>query len=702
MRIANWFGTAAALALGLVLVSLGNVSARSASAETIFVDNMYYVTAYPTGSFGDVASVVVTTDMTFPGAIARDSSERIYVVNTATNTIAIYPANASGNVPPIAAIGGALTQLASPMGIALDTAGNIYVADSGTSTITIYPPLGASSGALNEAPTAAISGNTTLLYAPVAIALDGSGNIYVANEGGGPSKLGPGYAPGVITIYPAGSNGNIAPMAAIAGSATGLVNPVGLALDSSGKIYLGNQGATIYENQEYTYPASITVFSPGSAGNAAPGATISGSNTGLQTLNGIALDSTRSIYATNGSAIEAYAAGSSGDISPMTTISGNNTGLSGDNGIVLDGSGNLYVSNRSGGSAGKGSVTEYSAGSRGDIAPSDSFTSSYNGINLDTGIAVDQTGKIYLASLGSNSIGIYSAGSYATGAPAATIAGSNTGLDYPLGLATDANGNLAALNFTNPITLYSAGSSADVKPTRTLNVDRRGENVREAIAMGTKGALYVASQPKCNGGCFGSNFGSIGIYGADSKGDAAPKAIINGPDTQLAFPIGIAVSNRRKIFVLNQTPVCEAHCGCFPGANGYVTVYAPDSFGNTKPIAAISGFNSGMGFPRAIAVDANENIYVLATHSNVLEGFACSYDQRTAGWTANITRRMDAAPTGADDVFVLPPVFDFGPGAPDVLVFAAGSKGNTAPEQVIGGPLTGLDGFAIAVGPTEP
>jgi DNA-binding beta-propeller fold protein YncE len=56
--------------------------------------------------------------------------------------------------------------------VALDASGNIYVANLGSSTVTKYAAGGG-------APTLTISG----LSSPTGVAVDASGNIYVANLG---------------------------------------------------------------------------------------------------------------------------------------------------------------------------------------------------------------------------------------------------------------------------------------------------------------------------------------------------------------------------------------------------------------------------------------------------------------------------------------------------------------------------------------
>ena len=98
---------------------------------------------------------------------------------------------ATYSVAPAATIAGSKTNLSGPIGIALDSNANIYVADDGVSESTgfptsvfVYPALGSSTGLLNEVPSAAISTTvTTSLHTPYGIALDSSGNIYVADSG---------------------------------------------------------------------------------------------------------------------------------------------------------------------------------------------------------------------------------------------------------------------------------------------------------------------------------------------------------------------------------------------------------------------------------------------------------------------------------------------------------------------------------------
>src|SRR5438093_3173997 len=137
-----------------------------------------------------------------------------------------------------------------------------------------------------------------------------TGKLYVAN-----------YVGNSITVYAAGASGNATPTATIAGGNTGLNFPDGVALDGAGNIYVIND-----------FGSSITVYAAAASGDATPAATIAGGNTGLSCPYGIAVDGAGNIYVSNANvfplgSITVYGAGASGNVTPTATISGSNTRL---------------------------------------------------------------------------------------------------------------------------------------------------------------------------------------------------------------------------------------------------------------------------------------------------------------------------------------------------------------------------------------
>ena len=292
----------------------------------------------------------------------------------------------------------------------------IFVNNNGSTDVLGFLPV--SNG--NVVPAVKIIGADTGLDDVRGIAADSSGNIYVANYTSASDS------DGSITIYPAGGNNDQIPSVTISGSNTKLHNPIGIALDSSGNIYVADNSGS----------GSVTVYPAGSSGNAAPSVTITGTNTGLSAAHYIALDSSGKMYVTDGSGdtVNIFSAGATGNVAPIATISGPDTGLQGADGIAVDSSGNIYVVNNNG-----DSVTVYPPDSNGDETPSATISGADTGIHDPIGIALDSRGNIYVASTHgasfAGSVTVYPPGSNGDQVPITNIAGSNTSLNFPHGIA---------------------------------------------------------------------------------------------------------------------------------------------------------------------------------------------------------------------------------------------------------------------------
>ena len=281
--------------------------------------NVSYVNVYAPGSYATPSATIAGSSTGLNGTgVAVDSKGNIYVSNAGNincdlgpYSVTVYPAGSNGNVTPSATITGSNTGLSCPTGIAVDSGGNIYVANllgDVDGSITVYPA--GSNG--NVTPSATIAGPSTSLFDPGGVALDSSRNIYEYNWI---------YSPLDVYVYPAGSNGDVA-FSAFFGSAQ---DPVGIAVDSKGNTYLADGG------NAYNWPdtgASVYVYPAGSNSYTAPIATITGSKTGLTGLEGIAVDSSGYIYVgDNGNAeadvppsVYVYPPGSNGNVAPIATI----------------------------------------------------------------------------------------------------------------------------------------------------------------------------------------------------------------------------------------------------------------------------------------------------------------------------------------------------------------------------------------------
>ena len=257
------------------------------------------------------------------------------MANPTANSLSVFPAASKGNVPSLFT----RTFLAQPTGIAY-WKGNLYVTNTGGPggySVRAYPV----SGGRRPAPLFTISGKQLII--PQGVALDSAGNIYVVN--GGIESGDQSSDPPSVTIYRAGSKGDDAPMARISGPKTGLKYSQAIALDSHGYIYVSNQG-------QDEKPDTITVYSPGSNGNVAPARVISGPATLLLAPEGIAVDSSGRLFVSSGAAgppqssnaaVLIFAPGSNGNVAPFASIDCDCAKLRTPGAITLGSNGNVYV-----------------------------------------------------------------------------------------------------------------------------------------------------------------------------------------------------------------------------------------------------------------------------------------------------------------------------------------------------------------------
>ena len=238
-----------------------------------------------------------------PNGVAADNAGNLYVADTYDNAIRqvtpsavvttlagslgyYYSGSADGN--------GAAARFRYPEGVALDGAGNVYVTDTGNNTIRKITPAGVVTtlaGNAGVASSADGTGSAAQFSRPSGIAVTSAGTVYVADSGNCTiRKITPA---GVVTTL-AGWPG-VAGFADGTGSAARFNNPLDLAVDTTGNLYVAD-----------SFNNTIRLITPGGVVTTIGGtASIVGCEDGIGAAarfnnpTGVAVDTTGNLYVTD-------------------------------------------------------------------------------------------------------------------------------------------------------------------------------------------------------------------------------------------------------------------------------------------------------------------------------------------------------------------------------------------------------------------
>ena len=139
---------------------------------------------------------------------------------------------------------GAAASFNRPFGLAVDASGNLYIADAGNNKIRKMTPAGVVSTVAGGSTSGHADGTGTAatFNQPIGVGVDSSGNLYVADTGNfSIRKITPA---GVVTTI-AGSVNRYGSTDGDGATVASFSGPQGVAVDASGKIYVADTGNKI-------------------------------------------------------------------------------------------------------------------------------------------------------------------------------------------------------------------------------------------------------------------------------------------------------------------------------------------------------------------------------------------------------------------------------------------------------------------------
>jgi sugar lactone lactonase YvrE len=560
-----------------------------------------------------------------PQAMARDVSGNLYVVtdigviykvpgDTPAPFMSIYAGNNTAGFSPNGTLATAAL-LYEPTGAVLDASGNLYFSDQNNCVVR---EIVAASGVINTV--AGIAGQCSYngdnkaatsaqLNFPQEVALDGAGNLYIADIGNSLVRrvvLGT----GIITTY-AGIPGTAGfPTNNVLATSASLSGPVALTVDAGGNLFIADQNNDIVCRVDAT-TKNITIL----AGTGTPGYSGDGGLATAATMripDGLAVDSAGNLYiadAMNAAVREVFSATNPTTPGQITTIVGNHTfGFNGDGavgtsteltnpfGLLADPTtGNLWIADywsnrvRFYTASTKIVTTVVGSGAVGDGGPATSASLYY-----PRNPALDGNGNVFFVDAQNDRIREVSA----SDGTISTVVG--TGIPCPVGTDPCGDGGLAinaALFMPRTVTTEPSGN--------LLVADDADNRIREV--NGSTGIITTI---------VGS--GNLCTAPFSSCGDGGPALSANLNDARAAV---LDAAGNLYFVDAQDNRVREVD------TTGTITTIAGGGPDGTAPIGCAAGSYTGDGgpavdstlnCPAGLDIDSNGNLYVSDTDNNVI------------------------------------------------------------------------------------
>jgi len=337
----------------ILFIALAFVACITCRAQVITT-----VAGNGTAGYSGDGGAATAAELKAPAGVAIDASGNVYIADQQNNCIrkmfasGIITTIAGNGIIGYSGDGGAATDamLFLPAGVAVDVSGNVFIADYGNNVIRKVNTSGIISiFAGND--TAGYNGDggaatAAELWGPQAVATDRSGNVYISDSWN--NRVRKVNTSGIITNFVGNSCGLYAGDGSVA-TASGVINPQGLAIDAEGNVYIADEGNVRVEKVD-TLGIITTIAGNGDSGFTGDDGMATAAK--LYNPSGVAIDSIGNIYILDQTNVRVRKVNRYGTIS---TVAGNGTyGFSGDGGaatagqfssvsLAVDGGGNIYI-----------------------------------------------------------------------------------------------------------------------------------------------------------------------------------------------------------------------------------------------------------------------------------------------------------------------------------------------------------------------
>jgi sugar lactone lactonase YvrE len=244
----------------LYIADTGNNVVRMASSTTGIISTVAggaaAVCATAADSLGD-GCPAINAQLNGPSSVALDSAGNLHIADAGDNVVREVSGGAitivAGNYSSGAGYSGdgsaaAAAQLNGPQGVALDASGNLYIADTGNNVIREVSGGAIQTVAGNQSVGGAFGGDggpaiAAYVNAPTGLAVDGAGDLFIADTGNNVIReiVAATGAIGTAAGYDEGPGygGDYGPAA---WPSAQLNTPSGVAVDSNGDLYIADAG----------------------------------------------------------------------------------------------------------------------------------------------------------------------------------------------------------------------------------------------------------------------------------------------------------------------------------------------------------------------------------------------------------------------------------------------------------------------------